>query len=146
MQLQYFTRNTILLYLEGLYLGIFYYIIMILSYIKKFYLCKIWLTAIKSFGTDSLAVIQNAYTVRYFTGKHINLLFGIHLTTLRLGSVLALNVQEHIYIKFGKLFNIHGHYLLGVTLHVCNFLSNTIEIYFAILKPVYLYIYIILFI
>ncbi|MEN2498064.1 MAG: Major facilitator superfamily domain-containing protein 1 [Marteilia pararefringens] len=69
-------------------------------------------------GTDSLATIQNAYTIHFFDSKNLNFLFGIHLTFLRLGSVLALNIQEPLYVHFGKVFDLHGYKLLGFTINI----------------------------
>ena len=44
-------------------------------------------------GGENLAVVQNAYTVKYFSGRELNLVFGLALSISRVGSTVNLNVE-----------------------------------------------------
>ncbi|XP_028418530.1 major facilitator superfamily domain-containing protein 1-like, partial [Dendronephthya gigantea] len=68
-------------------------------------------------GGENLAVAQNTYSVSWFKGKELNLVFGLQLSISRVGSTVNLNVMRPIYNMFSERFGI-GHVTLGWTLFV----------------------------
>ncbi|XP_031573119.1 major facilitator superfamily domain-containing protein 1-like [Actinia tenebrosa] len=70
-------------------------------------------------GGENLAVAQNTYSVAWFKGNELNMVFGLQLSFSRIGSTVNMNVNHIIYDKFSKLFSIDQAYkALGATLFV----------------------------
>ncbi|XP_072180435.1 lysosomal dipeptide transporter MFSD1-like [Diadema setosum] len=50
-------------------------------------------------GGENLAVAQNTYSVAWFKGKELNMVFGLQLSFSRVGSTLNMNAEVPIYNK-----------------------------------------------
>ncbi|KAL1241775.1 Major facilitator superfamily domain-containing protein [Trichinella spiralis] len=70
-----------------------------------------------AFGGESLGIIQNAYLVKWFRGKELNLVFGITLSFARVGSTISMNILKPIYNAFGQYFQ--SYTCLGYTMLAC---------------------------
>ncbi|KRZ08783.1 Major facilitator superfamily domain-containing protein 1 [Trichinella zimbabwensis] len=57
-----------------------------------------------AFGGESLGIIQNAYLVKWFRGKELNLVFGITLSFARVGSTISMNILKPIYNAIEQYF------------------------------------------
>ncbi|XP_003375512.1 phosphatidylinositol 4-kinase beta [Trichinella spiralis] len=64
----------------------------------------LWIMVFGRFGGESLGIIQNAYLVKWFRGKELNLVFGITLSFARVGSTISMNILKPIYNAFGQYF------------------------------------------
>ncbi|KAK2573793.1 Major facilitator superfamily domain-containing protein 1 [Acropora cervicornis] len=70
-------------------------------------------------GGENLAVAQNTYSVNWFKGKELNMVFGLQLSFSRVGSTINMNVNNPIYDAFGKPIPADESYkALGLTLFV----------------------------
>ncbi|XP_075239114.1 lysosomal dipeptide transporter MFSD1-like [Convolutriloba macropyga] len=70
-------------------------------------------------GGESLAVAQNAYSVSWFKGAELNMVFGLQLSFSRLGSTLNMNIMTPIYNSFRSSFKSFEDYqVLGAALYV----------------------------
>ncbi|XP_030837710.1 major facilitator superfamily domain-containing protein 1 isoform X1 [Strongylocentrotus purpuratus] len=67
-------------------------------------------------GGENLAVAQNTYSVEWFKGKELNMVFGLQLSFSRVGSTLNMNILGPIY----KLLDpsLPGYTRLGYTLWI----------------------------
>lgn len=65
-------------------------------------------------GGESLAVSQNTYSVSWFKGKELNMVFGLQLSFARVGSTVSFDVMSYVYKFFAKFY--HDYTCLGVTL------------------------------
>jgi len=56
-------------------------------------------------GGESLAVAQNTYSVKWFHGQALNMVFGLQLSFSRVGSTVNMNVMQPLYnyIDNGKM-------------------------------------------
>ncbi|KRX41283.1 Phosphatidylinositol 4-kinase beta [Trichinella murrelli] len=70
-----------------------------------------------AFGGESLGIIQNAYLVKWFRGKELNLVFGITLSFARVGSTISMNILKPIYNAIGQHFQ--SYTCLGYTMLAC---------------------------
>lgn len=63
----------------------------------------LWLSYVGRFifgiGGESLAVAQNTYTCRWFSGSTLNFVFGLQLSMARIGSTVNMNVMVPLYNK-----------------------------------------------
>ncbi|KAK7090746.1 lysosomal dipeptide transporter MFSD1-like [Littorina saxatilis] len=79
-----------------------------------------WLMGLARFifgiGGESLAVAQNAYAVKWFSGRELNMVFGLQLSFSRVGSTVNMNIMQPIYKLFDE--NVHGYKCLGLALFV----------------------------
>ncbi|KRX13589.1 Phosphatidylinositol 4-kinase beta [Trichinella nelsoni] len=64
----------------------------------------LWIMVFGRFGGESLGIIQNAYLVKWFRGKELNLVFGITLSFARVGSTISMNILKPIYNAIGQHF------------------------------------------
>ncbi|KAM7451827.1 Major facilitator superfamily domain-containing protein 1 [Porites harrisoni] len=70
-------------------------------------------------GGENLAVAQNTYSVSWFKGKELNMVFGLQLSFSRVGSTINMNVNNPIYSAFSKHFPSTDSYkALGMTLFI----------------------------
>lgn len=70
-------------------------------------------------GGENLAVAQNTYSVNWFKGKELNMVFGLQLSFSRVGSTINMNVNNPIYKAFSTYYNSAESYkALGLTLFV----------------------------
>ncbi|KXJ15043.1 major facilitator superfamily domain-containing protein 1 [Exaiptasia diaphana] len=70
-------------------------------------------------GGENLAVCQNAYSVAWFKGNELNMVFGLQLSFSRIGSTVNMNVNHHIYDFFSRFYAAEYAYkALGLTLFV----------------------------
>ena len=70
-------------------------------------------------GGESLAVAQNAYSVLWFKGAELNMVFGLQLSFSRLGSTLNMNIQTPLYNYFRDTYPSWQTYqILSATLYV----------------------------
>ncbi|EDO35229.1 predicted protein, partial [Nematostella vectensis] len=71
-------------------------------------------------GGENLAVAQNTYSVNWFRGKELNMVFGLQLSFSRIGSTINMNVNHLIYTAFSKMGAkpLPGYEALGLTLFV----------------------------
>lgn len=70
-------------------------------------------------GGENLAVAQNTYSVNWFKGRELNMVFGLQLSFSRVGSTINMNVNNPIYDAFRKLKLPNESYeALGLTLFV----------------------------
>ncbi|XP_063721865.1 major facilitator superfamily domain-containing protein 1-like [Symsagittifera roscoffensis] len=70
-------------------------------------------------GGESLAVAQNAYSVSWFKGAELNMVFGLQLSFSRLGSTLNMNIMTPIYNSFRSSFpSFEDYEVLGAALFV----------------------------
>ncbi|GJQ70395.1 hypothetical protein Trydic_g22824 [Trypoxylus dichotomus] len=67
-------------------------------------------------GGESVAVAQNNYAVLWFKGKELNMVFGIQLSFVRLGSAINFWVMEPIYNWVEQYYQ--GYQCLGVVLFI----------------------------
>ncbi|CAH1978651.1 unnamed protein product [Acanthoscelides obtectus] len=84
--------------------------------------CKTyWLMVLGRFifgiGGESLAVAQNNYAVLWFSGKELNMVFGLQLSFSRVGSTANFLAMEPLY-KWVHNMGISGHQLLGIVLFI----------------------------
>ncbi|KRZ73855.1 Major facilitator superfamily domain-containing protein 1 [Trichinella papuae] len=70
-----------------------------------------------AFGGESLGIIQNAYLVKWFRGKELNLVFGITLSFARVGSTISMNILKPIYNAIEQYFQ--SYTCLGYTMLAC---------------------------
>ncbi|CBY19241.1 unnamed protein product [Oikopleura dioica] len=79
----------------------------------------LWLCYVGRFifgiGGESLAVAQNTYTCRWFSGSTLNLVFGLQLSMARIGSTVNMNVMVPLYNKCMD-FMTFGNRTLGMAL------------------------------
>ena len=66
-------------------------------------------------GGESLAVAQNTYTVTWFSGSKLNLVFGLQLAMARIGSTVNMNVMVPLYNKCAEFMTL-GPHTLGMAL------------------------------
>ncbi|XP_054714124.1 major facilitator superfamily domain-containing protein 1-like [Uloborus diversus] len=69
-------------------------------------------------GGESLAVAQNTYAVSWFSGKELNMVFGLQLSLARVGSTVNLILTPEIYDTMSQRFS--DYTLLGVTLFIAS--------------------------
>ena len=70
-------------------------------------------------GGESLAVAQNAYSVLWFKGAELNMVFGLQLSFSRLGLTLNMNIQTPLYNYFRDSYSSWKSYqVLAATLYV----------------------------
>ncbi|XP_020611830.1 major facilitator superfamily domain-containing protein 1-like [Orbicella faveolata] len=70
-------------------------------------------------GGENLAVAQNTYSVSWFKGKELNMVFGLQLSFSRVGSTINMNVNNPIYKGFVNHVNPTESYkALGMTLFI----------------------------
>nr|XP_058971250.1 major facilitator superfamily domain-containing protein 1-like isoform X2 [Pocillopora verrucosa] len=70
-------------------------------------------------GGENLAVAQNTYSVNWFKGKELNMVFGLQLSFSRVGSTINMNVNNPIYKSFSSYVPATKSYqALGMTLFV----------------------------
>ncbi|XP_054771784.2 major facilitator superfamily domain-containing protein 1-like [Lytechinus pictus] len=65
-------------------------------------------------GGENLAVAQNTYSVNWFKGKELNMVFGLQLSFSRVGSTLNMNILAPIFKALDK--DIPGYIRLGYVL------------------------------
>ncbi|ESN93636.1 hypothetical protein HELRODRAFT_115505 [Helobdella robusta] len=68
------------------------------------------------FGGESLAVAQNAYSVNWFEGRALNMVFGLQLSFSRIGSTIGMVSLNPIYNAIDSSASTHGNKCLGITL------------------------------
>jgi MFS family permease len=86
-----------------------------------------WLMEVGRFvfglGGESLAVAQNTYSVLWFKGTELNMVFGLQLSFSRVGSTVNMNVMNPIYDAFERSFPDNQDYTnLALSLYVGVFL------------------------
>jgi len=71
-------------------------------------------------GGENLAVAQNTYSVNWFKGKELNMVFGLQLSFSRVGSTINMNVNNPIYDEFRRHIKSpnDSYKALGMTLFV----------------------------
>lgn len=67
-------------------------------------------------GGESVAVAQNNYAVLWFKGKELNMVFGIQLSLVRIGSAVNFWVMEPIYNWVQQFYQ--GYQSIGVVLFI----------------------------
>lgn len=79
-----------------------------------------WLMGLARFifgiGGESLCVAQNTYAVKWFSGRELNMVFGLQLSFSRVGSTVNMNIMQPLYQFFDK--TVHGYKCLGLTLFI----------------------------
>ncbi|KRZ15272.1 Major facilitator superfamily domain-containing protein 1 [Trichinella pseudospiralis] len=86
------------------YGGILFALIILVSQIVVSVGALVNLLWIMVFGGESLGIIQNAYLVKWFRGKELNLVFGITLSFARVGSTISMNILKPIYNAIEQYF------------------------------------------
>jgi len=84
------------------------------AFINAHWLCYLG-RFIFGIGGESLAVAQNTYTVKWFSGSTLNLIFGLQLAMARIGSTVNMNVMQPLY-KHCESFMSLGPHTLGMAL------------------------------
>ncbi|CAK75930.1 unnamed protein product (macronuclear) [Paramecium tetraurelia] len=72
--------------------------------VKDFNLLKVGMFLLGLGAEVSLLVTQGALLTKWFFGKEISLAFGIQLTFIRVGSIIAVNQLPQIYVNYGNSF------------------------------------------
>ncbi|KRT85788.1 membrane transporter [Oryctes borbonicus] len=85
------------------------------TYYNTFYVMAIG-RFIFGIGGESVAVAQNNYAVLWFKGKELNMVFGIQLSLVRVGSAVNFWVMEPIYDWVQQFYL--GYQCLGVVLFI----------------------------
>ena len=67
-------------------------------------------------GGESLAVAQNTYTVGWFKGRELNMVFGFQISVSRGGSTLNFNTMQRVYNHLAQ--NYDSKNVLGYTLMI----------------------------
>jgi len=86
---------------------------------------KVWLMDLARFlfgiGGESLAVAQNTYSIQWFRGREMNMVFGLQLSMSRIGSTVNMNTMGRLYEALGNTVALSaspGYVRLGTALMI----------------------------
>ncbi|CAD8152611.1 unnamed protein product [Paramecium pentaurelia] len=83
---------------------------------KNFNLLKFGMFFLGVGAEVSLLVTQSTLLTKWFLGKEISLAFGVQLTFIRVGSIIAVNQLPQIYVSYGNSFGACMIYCLAIIL------------------------------
>lgn len=81
-------------------------------------------------GSESAAIAQNGYTVRWFKGKELNMVFGLQLSFARIGSTINFLVMEPLYKWVNQYYK--GQQCIGIVLFLAS-LTCLVSLVFSLI-------------